>query len=313
MKASIVKPQAAFTLLELLVAATITVAIVAMLLLVAQTTLKTWQVANGRWGTSGVALPALDLIERDLKSAVMSGDNVTSLAVTILQNTSNSGIWETPSRFPKPTSDVRISDTITECRFGATAWLRFFAGTSATIGNQNRAMVRAVSYQIVRRPLSGTAGEATYMLFRGHVNEANTLVAGSDILAIAYDGQNATDGNSGNVRRPNANHVIADNVVDFGVRFYARRAERLVPIFPAQGEAWSSSVLNFEWRSDLPTDSTPVLAEVMIRVLTEDGVQRLRAFEDSSRSVTVPSDWWEFVEANSHAYVRRVWMMNQRL
>ena len=300
----------AFTLLELLVAATITVGIATLLLAVAQTVLRTWHAANGRWSTLGAAGPALDQIERDLRSAVAFRSESTFFTATILLDSGNSGIWVNPGRFSKPTSEITLADAISDCRFGATSWLRFFIGSAGT--SSDRSMVRAVSYQIVRRPLSGTTDENAYILFRGIVNEANTMAAGNDIVANGFQGMNATEGNAGNIRRPNANQVLADNVVDFGVRLYARTSDGLFPLFPASGGAWNSGPLSFELRGNSPRDTVPVLAEVMIRVLTDEGAQKLRMFEDPLHAAPLPVSWWSFVEEHSHVYVRRIWLTNYK-
>ncbi|MDI1319067.1 MAG: hypothetical protein PSW75_02595, partial [bacterium] len=57
----------------------------------------------------------------------------------------------------------------------------------------------------------------------------------------------------------------------------------------------------------------PEVADVLVRVLTEEGARLLEAMEKSNGAITRPlayaSDaewWWGVVEANSRVFVRRV-------
>jgi hypothetical protein len=98
--------------------------------------------------------------------------------------------------------------------------------------------------------------------------------------------------------------VIATNVVDFGVWLYTRDNNGdLVRVFPASGR--TSHVANSVLTS-------PVVADVTIRILTEEGARRIEALETGlnvKRPPTMATDaewWWSVVEANSHVVARRI-------
>lgn len=306
------KVGSAFTLLELLVAITISAALAGLLLLVSMNALNVWNRSNGRWATAAIASAALDQIEADLTSAVFRSSGGAELAVGVLTTTGNSGIWVNPPNFSKPTDGQSLSlqeNDIALCRFGvAGTWLRFFVGSSMTTAD--RASVRAVGYQIVRRAQTTSSGaEASFLLHRAIVTDANTMKEGYDITQGLYATASGTEGAAGNLIRPNINQVIADNVVDFGVRFYTSQGGRLVPLYPASGGTWSNSISPYFVRVNPGAASaTPVpdVVEVMIRVLTEEGVQQLRLYENPPSGFVSNQTWWQLVERYSHVYVRRI-------
>lgn len=303
-----------FTLIELLVAVSIGVLVVALLISVAFSATTLWTRANGRIATASTARAVLDQIEADLQGAAFREDGNVWMAATVLTLTSNSGIWVTSSSTrPSAESLILAENSIEDDRFGlAGTWFRFFTD----VGGQNTANFSAVSYQIVRRAQSTASGaEVGYLLFRSVVTGANTFAAGYNLdpTSGAYRSPSATPGNAGNVLRPPLDSVLADHVVDFGIRFFRYDSAGLQPLFPATGGAWTNSELSHLVR--LGTSGTsetvkPDVVEVMVRVLTEDGVRQLRNFENPPAGYVRSSTWWEIVSRNSHVYSRRI-VLNQ--
>ncbi|RRK01506.1 prepilin-type N-terminal cleavage/methylation domain-containing protein [Opitutaceae bacterium TAV4] len=241
---------------------------------------------------------------------------------------------------------VDIDDTadyekIENWRFGrAGVWLRFF--TNGVDGN----LPVAVSYQMSRIRMGGAgAGDSTkapaqylYMLFRSEVSAHNTLTSGFDITASDYETGNAgtnTQGHlPGNIRRPPTDYIIANNVVDFGIRFYGKNADGYEeeifprditqPTRPALADISANSLaLTFVAPSTAPltytgygsngrvfagnrnaTDQTrdPVAIEVMLRILTPEGAKLLENFERGR----ITGNWWDIVEKHSKVYTRRI-------
>lgn len=308
------RPLRAFTLIELLVAVTIGVLLVALLIAVASSATNLWARASGRIATAATARAVLDQIESDLQCAVFREDGNVWFAATVLTATNNSGIWVTStSSRPSGESLVLTEPSIDENRFGAAGtWLRFFTD----VGGQRTANLRAVAYQIVRRGQSTASGaEVAYLLFRSVVTDANTFTAGYNLDPVAggYTSASATSGNPGNVIRPPLDTVLADHVVDFGVRFFRYDASDLQPLFPAVNAVWTNAELSHFVRLG-PAGSSetvkPDVVEVMVRVLTEDGVRLLRNFENPPGGYVRSSTWWDIVTKNSHVYSRRI-VLNQ--
>ena len=226
----------------------------------------------------------------------------------------------------------------------------------------NKSVFRYLFFRTSVRPYSpdgngGTIGNlASYRL--------STYVVGYDLftdhqVANGSDGYNKPDGNtytnnylgdSGNVRRPGVptggNHIyttqlLANNVIDFGVRFFARDTTQaaklgeqlpLKLVFPAPEGTGSNGNKNYAFvvstqnglvpNPQLPlvpanvytvTNTTwgyPAAAEIFVRILDDDGVRQIDAIENGI--LTPPSGmapdefWWDTAEKHSLVYTRRV-------
>lgn len=237
--------------------------------------------------------------------------------------------------------DLTDKGRIENLRFGQLGvWLRFFTSPPSANDPANLTTTsapRAVSYQISRGQLgAGTAADAQfiYALFRSEVDPVATFDAGYNITAPVYN--TAPAGASSIVRRPTVNDIIATNVVDFGVRLFERNAAgALQEVFPARRNAdgtlvgspsqtapvsylatnsTSSALVPYvEYGNDLGTNlpnGFPVAAEIMVRILTPEGVRQIQSLENDlikpPPEVASAEYWWQIVEQNSQVYTRRV-------
>lgn len=196
---------------------------------------------------------------------------------------------------------------------------------------------RAVAYQIVRLPVVPGSAEVRYQLFRSEVRPGHRepVLAARSTFAVGYDlldagslynnPNNNNDrgsknfgvliensggvtvdqgGEPGSIRRPDRNQLIANNVIDFGVRLWTRNASnQLVISFPT-----STTNVGFAATSNPAAPISgynygfPEVAEVMVRVLTDEGVLLISNLEAG----LIAGDWWEIALANSRVYSRRV-------
>jgi prepilin-type N-terminal cleavage/methylation domain-containing protein len=359
----------AFTLVELLVAATITALIAGFVAAIVAGVSKTWTRAGNRLGTDAQARIVLDQLQIDLQGALFRDDGNVWLAADVLNgNTGNAGTpWMAAQRNAKPAgslsldmaatrADLRAEDRgkLEYARFGiAGVWLRFFTtrrGTNALTGQNATASLSApvaVSYQIVRRfTATNPANQNTgYLLHRVETRPATAnsrigvLEAGYNITAADYTTRNANNNNGSQTGDPrtiqvvttnprNLDSVIADNVIDFGVRAYVR--DQTVPgglrlIFPANATGGLSNVPNARLRGQFPSNTPPTssnynflfpdVIDVMVRILTDEGATRLADMEKlQTPALTVPQKynnsapqwWWGVAEENSHVYTRRI-------
>ena len=93
----------AFTILELLVAVSVTALLAGMLLNITSQVVQTQTQASGNLETNQVAQFVLDRIQEDLQCAIFKNDGNVWMAAEILQTTDNSGSWnETANTVPKP-------------------------------------------------------------------------------------------------------------------------------------------------------------------------------------------------------------------
>jgi type II secretory pathway pseudopilin PulG len=223
--------------------------------------------------------------------------------------------------------------SIDDYRFGqGGVWLRFFTTSpDSNNGDLHRISApRAVAYQIVRLPVVQNSTEYRYQLFRSEVRpgHANATLAARSTFAVGYNLMdpanlynvpNDTDnfgvlissgvdqgGEPGSIRRPDRNQLIANNIIDFGVRFWVRNATTgvLEIAFPR-----TVADLSFAATSDTAAAVTsrgfPEVAEVFVRVLTDEGVTQIANLE-SGLTPDSSGKWWEIALANSRVYSRRV-------
>lgn len=254
---------------------------------------------------------------------------------------------------PKPNAfasepSFRMDENLTDCRFGqAGVWLRFFTNTTNSINDDIAPC--AVAYQIVRarvRSATQTAAQASeqysWLLFRSQVGAKNTFEAGFNIIYTRTSASEENDGtecyergnadanngqNPGNIRRPPRTYIIANDVVDFGIRlFVVQNADGYEEeVFPRNHDRWSNSPHAPNSSADFPytflatnnTNATygnrgnqftitgiPVAVEIMVRILTPQGAKLLAAYEEGASIET--NSWWDIVEKHSNVYTRRI-------
>lgn len=287
-------------------------------------------------------------------------------------NTTNS-LWVAATGTVKPVGGLSLDlaatraelaqkdrGTIANARFGnGGVWFRFFttkrgANTTATATTFSAPV--AVGYQLIRRASapSTASTKTSYLLHRAEVRPAasgtrpGVLESGYDLTAVAYTTSAVTTNNgatTGDPRslqvpgsRTNFASVIADNVVDFGIRCYVReqvapttsddtpavaQPDRLRLIFPAANETGTAATaataqLRAQLPSGTPATSTnfdhvmPDVVDVMVRILTDEGARLLATYEQSNSPLTPPQGttaqqyWWQLVTANSQVFTRRI-------
>jgi hypothetical protein len=316
--------RTAFTLLELLAAAAITVLLVGLVLMVATRALDLWHRGQGEFGVLAGAGGALDLLERDLHAATRGSGDTTWLRVALAKeerDLANRG-WlldgirrkpgGVPSFQPLPVGDSIGNPMLADARFGlAGAWLKLVA-TTAESGSE-AALPRIVAWQIARRPLTGavSAGNPAprrYLLFRSALTAADTLALGADVTAPALASRSESPAGTraaSTMMNPAAADVVAANVIDFGLWLYAAdRDGGLRRIFPIDGG-------DREFSAGALDEVAPVAADVLVRVLTEEGARRVELIESGhlirpGEYATDAAWWWAIADEHSRVLVRRI-------
>jgi hypothetical protein len=292
-----------FTIIELLLACALTVAIAALALTLMAQSLNHWNRSLGTLTTEGQARIVLDQLALDLQAACHRDDGQVWLAATIQADTNASGAWINGTKPVAGSLDPAVAG-LTEARFGkAGVWLRFF---TATPRSGQPAAPAAVAYQIIRRAPTPAGQASHYLLYRSEAGSAETLAAGYDIDGPPYAAADASEGAAGSVASPGIRHVLADNIIDFGVRLFgpvpdaATGRIMLQRIFPL-------NKADLEYRTGLPGagDSRrpfPSVVDVMVRVLTDEGARQIATLEAGQ----LAGDWWAIANAHSRVFTRRV-------
>ena len=195
-----------FTVLELIVAVSVTAVLSGMLLLISRQVLETQTVSSAELERNQIAHFVLDQIQEDLQCALYRNDGNVWMAMSLLNESDNSGSWIEPKKSSlakPPLNSLRIiesdwpSDALQDAeidslgqgpfaksRFGlAGTWLRFFT-QSPELDPQAKGdgAARAVSYQIIRYGITGSSNSRKrYHLFRSDVSAKNTFEAGYNL------------------------------------------------------------------------------------------------------------------------------------
>lgn len=317
-----------FTVIELLLAASITALLAGILLAMVVQVLALWSRSGGAMATAGEAARILDQVARDLESVVLRPDPNAWLVATVQRDQlgpGDSGMtgadWFGVVK-PGGADSLRLGGSdasLASFRFGqAGVWLRFFTvEPDANDSPNNRSLPRAVAYQLVRRR-SGR-GHA-YQLFRSQVRPGgpnSTFSSGYDLLAPAYTNPNGSEQHPGNIRRPNTRFILGNQVIDFGLRVWVRGAQGdLVQAFPLPAGGEHSFVAT-TGMAQIPGYATrpvvrgwPLCFEVMVRVLTDEGARALDNLEAGRTPVPAGSSlanhWWSLALAHSQVHVRTI-------
>lgn len=334
-------PRKGFTVIELLVAVGVTALLVTLMVNIVTTVLSNWNRTSGALSSGNQARLVLDQLSQDLQGAILKTDNNVWFAASI-QQSAGPYSGRTDESWPAAGKPLAASTEIApsglrleDYRFGrGGVWLRFFSIPSGENDGtvQNISAPRAISYQIIRRQVGDADSGYAYQLFRSEVLPNLTFEAGYDLY-----NQNSVTGNTYNlkntnpskgdketVRRPVEMDVIASGIVDFGIRIFVKDTNNVDPqsdmveAFPIDRTASlnsSAQVMAFAAAATTPTVPDPagatpikvgfpVAAEIMIRVLTPEGIRLLEAHEGG---LTNLGDWWDdIVIPNSQVYTRRI-------
>lgn len=355
----------AFTLVELLVAIGVSVLLVTLSLTITVNLLKSWNQSQGALATNASARRAFEQLELDLASLFQRADGQVWLAATVQRDQTGFGdafahesdpektdkaAWGAPGEGkPRAAADShRIVATpagtdLDSSRFGhAGVWLRFFSTRGSPDDGGDG--LHVVSYQIIRRTLKKTSATPGYHLCRGHGKAWADADDPKDLGPGGYDlfapGYNAYRDVNGALKVPghratDRKKLVADGVIDFGVRILAPDTTGLfVEVFPVNRLAGSSSapaalpytVALTSSAGRLPPD-TPAANpyrdqigppgriayvfpgklrfELMLRILTPEGLRLVQAYEEDP-SRFPGRDWWEIAEAHSRVYRRGI-------
>ena len=299
-----------FTILELLVAASISVILIGLFLTISSNILDAWTVSRDSLSSNAKARIALDTLATDLESAILRSDQGVWLACDLLQTTATSGRWESGVQ-QKPAGESSLEIDLADpglraedYRFGVAGfWIRFFGSATDASGAGNSGDVQAIAYQLIRRkPHSrSTDADESYNLYRSIVRADHTLkevVEDGGYYIDEFDG-NSYEGQPGEITTPrNDSSLFIRDVVDVGMVFYREDSVGNEEIlFPKPG-----GIIQFR----VPQDGLPSSVEIFVRILDEEGAKQLGAYERGLIPTTDPDFWWKTVDQYSTVYSRRV-------
>lgn len=298
--------KSGFTILELLVATSVSVILLGLFLSVSTNILDAWGSSRDSLSSNATARIVLDTLAGDLESAIIRNGDGVWLACDLLETKNNSGRWES-ARNEKPTGTQSLQIdfenpalTSNDYRFGvAGSWVRFFASPVDASSTENGGDINAIAYQLIRRKPHSQASEAeeSYNLYRSIVRADHTLseaIEDSGYFIDQFDGA-SYEGQAGEILSPrNDSSLLARGVVDFGIVFYATDSlgNREV-LFPKPAGPRIFRV---------PLETVPESAQVFVRILEEEGAKQLSAYERGLIPTGDPDFWWNSVNRYSTVY-----------
>lgn len=260
MHPSLRRLRRAFTVIELLIAMSITVILAGILVSLTDGVLNIWGRTTGTLTLVNQSKLILDQVATDLQGlALRSNHTGVYLAATIQRDQAGTGdaavanaSWiAAAGGAMKPTaaSGSLVIDENTrpeDLRFGmAGVWLRFLASeVDSNTGENNAVGLRAIAYQVVRHPVTTAAAGAAdhrWLLYRTRsrvaqsgsgATDANRATIGSGLNVLAAQFTSTASGGTGIddpgfIRTPSLPGAydffrLGSNVIDFGVRIYDR-------------------------------------------------------------------------------------------
>lgn len=296
-----------FTIVELLVACAITVVLAGLAIGLISSSLSQWDRAGGLLTAEAQARQVFDLLARDIEGARLRSDGNVWMAATIQPGVGGSGVWVAGGK-PSAASLNPAAANLLDARFGeAAVWLRMITSApAAPAAGEESTMPVAISYQIIRRPPTSSARVSQYSLYRTEVTPQATFTTGYNLDAAEYVAPSNGEGTPGNIRLPVLPQLIANHVIDFGVRCYAYAPDvadgtlTLQRIFPVDANDLDFSA--HEMAGDGGNRRLPEVIDVMLRVLTPEGARQTAAFEAGQFS----GDWWEIATSHSVVFSRRI-------
>ncbi|HWA27026.1 MAG TPA: hypothetical protein VG734_15320 [Lacunisphaera sp.] len=314
----------------MLVSVVITLVLAGLMLSVTVNVLVLWRRNQGAHTQAVAAKQALDLLERDLQSALSRRDANTWFAVDVVDapaGLANHGWLLGPGPI-KPASGGSLhllppatdgASNLPAARFGLSgAWLRFVSTNVESGGG----LPTVVAYQIARRPVTGdpvssNPAPVRYSLYRSVVGSDDVFANGYDVTATAYGSSTNTPSSAlstayrqpRNVTNPSHANLLASNVVDFGCWLYVRDAAGgLRRVFPGTAGDLSHHAVG---NANADDSRFPEWVDVSLRVLSEEGATLVEAIEAGrvarpANFVTDAEWWWSVVEGNSGVYLRRI-------
>jgi hypothetical protein len=294
-----------FTLIELLTAAAITLLLAGMIVSVISDVLGKWSRTHGTFAADSQARQVLDQIEQDLQGALYRDDGNTWLAATVQPESGVSGAWVGSTK-PVAASLNPAAADLAAARFGAAGvWLRFFTAVGhGDASAPELSAPAAVSYQIIHRAPTPAGSEARYLLYRSAVTPAATFAAGFDLGSARYNPGSESIGAAGSLVTPGVLQVMAEDVIDFGVRFHGYEADPVSGLVQLR-RIFAVDSTDLEYRANASPGTRhqlPVTADVMLRVLTPEGARQIAALEAGR----ITGDWWKIATANSRVMTRHI-------
>lgn len=248
--------RSAFTLIEIMVAAVITIIMIGLVVQITSEVLKIWNRSAGKLSANAEARIAMELLTTDLETALL---------------VNNDQQW----------MRVEAEDDVGSPIVGQTVGLKLFA--PALDRAEEPGNICAISYRLAYAPAYNNAKEDSFVLFRDLENPRatfdNLLGSGDTSPQLELTGESADFWDETETINPD--HYLAGNIVDFKIYMYG------------EDDSGNEIILNDENEDGIieknddyfyggvdSSDEVPTSAEIFLTVVSDEGLEILALFAD---------------------------------
>lgn len=286
--------RSAFTLIEIMVAALITIVMIGLVIQITGEVLKVWNRSVGKLSANAEARIAMELLTSDLETALLVNNGQQWMRIE---------------------SESNVGDPIV----GQTVGLKLFA--PALDRSEGPGNVCAIAYRLAFAPAYTNANIETFVLFRDLESPVNTF---KDLLGSTDDGPQQdllTPGFWTEDSIKNTNNYLAGNIVDFKIYIIGvddATSKEIVLNASGDVNGFAEYDSDFDGTIDLNyiyggTDANvedPLFAEISLTVVSDEGLEILALFADPeiSGAGTGFTDTDEVLLRHAEVFKRRIYL-----
>lgn len=243
--------RSAFTLIEIMVAAVITVIMIGLVVQITSEVLKVWNRSMGKLSANAEARIAMELLTSDLETALLIN---------------NGQQWMRVEQESKVGNPVAV---------GQTVGLKLFA--PATDRPEGLGNLCAVGYRLAHAPAYTDAESDSFVLFRALEGSEDTF---KNLLSTSENGpQKELTGDFWEPAMITApDNYLAGNIVDFKIYIYGEENGKKVVLNDTDEDGQIDK--NYIYGGTDSSDEIPIFAEIMLTVVSDEGLEILALFAD---------------------------------
>ena len=300
--------RSAFTLIEIMVAAAITVVMVGLVIQITGEVLKVWNRSVGKLSATAEARMAMELLTADLETAMFVNKDQQWLRVE----------WDdTDSQVGTP-------------EVGQTVGLKLFSPAMDRPGD-GLGSVCGIGYRLAKAVPYSTASaeEETYILFRSLENPRNTfdnlLGSGNPSPQISLGDDNGSLPNFWDTSAiVSPGNYLAGNIIDFKVYIIgvdrasgeeivlnsSEGGSEIINGFAKYDSTFDGSIdQDYMYGGNGSTEVGPIFAEVSLKVISDQGLEILNLFNDPQvlGAGTGFADVDDVLRAHAEVFKRRIY------
>lgn len=268
--------RSAFTLIEIMVAAVITIIMIGLVIQITSEVLKVWNRSMGKLSANAEARIAMQLLTSDLEAALLLGNGEQWLRVE------------------------HVNEEIGNPAIGQTVGLKLFAPISDNPDSEGN--LCAVAYRLAFDQAYSGANNDTFVLFRDREGSRATF---DELLGPSSDDRQKSLEEEpdfweiANITDPD--NYLAGNIVDFKIYIYGEEDGEQVILNDEDEDGEIDE--NYIYGGTDSSDETPLFAEIMLTVVSDEGMEILAVPNLSGTGFSSPE---EVILRHGEVFKRRV-------